>query len=84
MGINNSYVGSTHLSSLKNDEGKPVHGDWQNLTMTAEFQEFRIIRFALYTMTQSPAYYQDVDDVLDLSYVPIISEDMFCHRPRHP
>jgi hypothetical protein len=24
----------------KNDEGKPIHGDWQNLTMTAEFQEF--------------------------------------------
>jgi hypothetical protein len=26
----------------KNDEGKPIHGDWQNLTMTAEFQDFRI------------------------------------------
>ena len=24
----------------KDDEGKPIHGDWQNLTMTAEFQEF--------------------------------------------
>jgi hypothetical protein len=24
----------------KNDEGKPNHGDWQNLTMTAEIQEF--------------------------------------------
>ena len=24
----------------QNDEGKPIHGDWQNLTMTAEFQEF--------------------------------------------
>jgi hypothetical protein len=24
----------------KNDEGKPIHGDWQNLTMIAEFQEF--------------------------------------------
>jgi hypothetical protein len=24
----------------KNDEGKPNHGDWQNLTMTTEFQEF--------------------------------------------
>jgi hypothetical protein len=23
-----------------NDEGKPIHGDWQNLAMTAEFQEF--------------------------------------------
>jgi hypothetical protein len=25
---------------MKNDEGKSIHGDWQNLTMTAEFQEF--------------------------------------------
>jgi hypothetical protein len=24
----------------KDDEGKPIHGDWQNLSMTAEFQEF--------------------------------------------
>jgi hypothetical protein len=24
----------------KNDEGKRIHEDWQNLTMTAEFQEF--------------------------------------------
>jgi hypothetical protein len=24
----------------KNDEGKPIHGDWQNLTMTADFQDF--------------------------------------------
>jgi hypothetical protein len=39
----------------KDDEGKPVHGDWQNLTMTAEFQEFQIIGFALYTMTHAPA-----------------------------
>jgi hypothetical protein len=60
----------------KNDEGKPIHGDWQNLTMTAEFQEFRIIGFALYTMTQAPACYQDVDDVLDLSYVPNTAEDI--------
>jgi hypothetical protein len=44
--------------------------------MTAEFQEFRIIGFALYTMTYAPAYYQDVDDVLDLSYVPNTSEDI--------
>jgi hypothetical protein len=22
---------------MKNDEGKPIHGDWQNLTMTAKF-----------------------------------------------
>ncbi len=61
---------------MKNDEGKPIHGDWQNLTMTAEFQEFRIIGFALYTMTQGPACYQDVDDVLDLSYVAQTSEDI--------
>ena len=60
----------------KNDEGKPIHGDWQNLTMTAKFQEFRIICFALYTMTQAPACYQDVDDVLDLSYLPNTSEDI--------
>jgi hypothetical protein len=44
--------------------------------MTAKFQEFRIISFALYTMTHAPAYYQDVDDVLDLSYVPNTSEDI--------
>jgi hypothetical protein len=37
----------------KDDEGKPIHGDWQNLTMTAEFQEFRIIGFTLYTMTHA-------------------------------
>jgi hypothetical protein len=24
----------------ENDGGKPIHGDWQNLTMKAEFQEF--------------------------------------------
>jgi hypothetical protein len=48
----------------------------QNLTMTAEFEEFRIIAFALYTMTQAPTCYQDVDDFLDLSYVPnTTSED---------
>jgi hypothetical protein len=61
---------------IKNDEGKPIHGDWQNLTMTANFQECRIIGFALYTMTQATACYQDVDDVLDLSYVPNTSEDI--------
>jgi hypothetical protein len=32
---------------MKNDEGKRIHGDWQNLTMTAKFQEFRIANFAL-------------------------------------
>jgi hypothetical protein len=25
---------------MKNDEHKPIHGDWQNLTITAKFQEF--------------------------------------------
>jgi uncharacterized heparinase superfamily protein len=25
---------------VKNDTGKPIHRDWQNLTMTAAFQEF--------------------------------------------
>jgi hypothetical protein len=34
---------------MKNDEGNPIHGDWQNLTMLAEFQEFRIIVFVSYT-----------------------------------
>jgi hypothetical protein len=61
---------------MKYDEGNPIHGDWQNLTMTAKFQEFQIIGFALYTMTQAPACYQDVVDVLDLSYVPNTSEDI--------
>jgi hypothetical protein len=37
---------------MKNDDGKPSHGDWQSLTMTAAFQGFQIIGFALYTMTQ--------------------------------
>jgi hypothetical protein len=40
---------------MKSDEGNPIHGDdWQNLTILAEFQEFRIISFALHTMTQVP------------------------------
>jgi hypothetical protein len=25
---------------MKNDEGNPIHGNWQNLTIIAEFQEF--------------------------------------------
>ena len=54
---------------MKNDEGKPIHGDWQNLTMTAKFQEFQIIGFALYTMTQGPACYQAVHDALYPSYI---------------
>jgi hypothetical protein len=61
----------------KDVEGKPIHGDWQNLTMTAEFQELCIIGFALYTMTHAPACYQDIEDVLNLSYVPhSTSEDI--------
>ena len=40
---------------MKNDEGNPIHGDWQNLTMLAEFQEFRIIGFASHTVTQATA-----------------------------
>jgi hypothetical protein len=39
---------------MNNDEGKPIHGDWQDLTITAKFQEFQIIGFASYTMTQAP------------------------------
>jgi hypothetical protein len=39
---------------MKNDEGNPIHGDWQNLTILAEFQEFRIIDFASHTVTQAP------------------------------
>jgi hypothetical protein len=31
---------------MKNDEGNSILGDWQNLTMLAEFQAFRIIGFA--------------------------------------
>jgi hypothetical protein len=54
---------------MKNDEGKPIHRDWQNLTMTAKFQEFQIIGFALYTMPQGPACYQDADDAFDPSYM---------------
>jgi hypothetical protein len=41
---------------IKNDQDKPIHGDWQNLTMTGKFQEFQTITFALYTMTQAPAW----------------------------
>jgi hypothetical protein len=25
---------------MKNDEGNPIHGDWQNSTIIAEFQDF--------------------------------------------
>jgi hypothetical protein len=40
---------------MKNDESNPIHGDWQNLTMLAEFQEFQIIGFASRTVTQAMA-----------------------------
>jgi hypothetical protein len=60
----------------KNDEGKAIHQDWQNFTMIARFQEFWIIALALHIMTQAPACYQDVDDVLNLSYMPNTSEDI--------
>jgi hypothetical protein len=36
---------------MKNDTGNPIHSDWQNLTIKAEFQEFRIIGFASYVGT---------------------------------
>jgi hypothetical protein len=39
---------------MKNVEGNPIHGDWQNLTLKSEFQEFWIIGFATYTVTQAP------------------------------
>ncbi len=39
---------------MQNDEGNPIHGDWQNLTIKADFQEFRIIGFASYIVTQTP------------------------------
>jgi hypothetical protein len=39
---------------MKNDEGNPIHGVWQNLTILAKFQEFRIICFASHTVTQAP------------------------------
>jgi hypothetical protein len=39
---------------MKNYEGNPIHGDWQNLTILAEFQEFGIISFASHTVTQAP------------------------------
>jgi hypothetical protein len=47
---------------MKNDEGNPIHGDWQNLTMLAEFQEFRIIGFDSHTVTQAMAPTMVTDD----------------------
>ena len=116
----------------KNDEGNPIHDDWQNLTIKSEFQEFRIIGFAAYTVHPPPttpssggptsgtasftprtrdrvlefkkgikrdpasftvmkdnkqwdtvnrtlkaqACYQDVDDIIDPTYVPTTAEDI--------
>jgi hypothetical protein len=37
---------------MKNDNGNTIHGDWKNLATKAEFNEFQIIGFALYTVTQ--------------------------------
>jgi hypothetical protein len=37
---------------MKNDIGDPIYGDWQNLAKKDEFNEFRIIGFASYTVTQ--------------------------------
>ena len=39
---------------MKNADGNPIHGDWQNLTIKNEFQEFRIIGFATYAVTPPP------------------------------
>jgi hypothetical protein len=39
---------------VKNDEGNPIHRDWQNLAILAEFQEFQIFGFASHTVTQAP------------------------------
>ena len=39
---------------MKNDDGNPIHGDWQNLAIKSEFQNFRIIGFDSYTVTQAP------------------------------
>jgi hypothetical protein len=117
---------------MKNDAGNPIHDDWQNLTVKAEFQEFRIIGFAAYTVhpqTATPssggptsgtasftprirdrvlefkkgikrdpasftvmkdnkqwdtvhrtlkaqACYQDVDDIINPTYVPTTAEDI--------
>jgi hypothetical protein len=61
---------------LKNDKGKPIHRDLQNLTTTADLK-FQIIGSALHTMTyQAPACNQDVNDVLDLSYMQL--KTLFC------
>jgi hypothetical protein len=37
---------------MKNDNGNPIHGDWQNLAIKAEFNEFQIIGFASYNVTK--------------------------------
>jgi hypothetical protein len=37
---------------MKNDDQDPIHGDWQNLAKKDEFNEFRIIGFASYTVAQ--------------------------------
>jgi hypothetical protein len=37
---------------MKHDTGDPIHSDWQNLANKDEFNEFRIIGFTSYTVTQ--------------------------------
>ena len=42
--LGHGYQQLIHCSNafvlMKNDEGNPIHGDWQNLTIKADFQEF--------------------------------------------
>ena len=38
---------------FKNDEGDPIHRDWQNRVVKAEFQEYRLIGFAAYNSTRA-------------------------------
>jgi hypothetical protein len=39
----------------KYDEGTPVHGDWQNLVIKADFQDFRVIGMAKYVAQAATA-----------------------------
>ena len=48
---------------MKNDDSNPIHSDWQNLTIKAKFQEFRIIGFAKYV---GPSFYNALDDDCDI------------------
>jgi hypothetical protein len=46
---------------MKNDEGNRIHGDWQNLTIITEFQEFLNHRFCFVHLrdTGLDTYYGD-------------------------